>query len=42
MPGPVSAPNGDKSLVVDIVKRNDLAAKNKLVTGKTGRSNNNK
>jgi hypothetical protein len=37
MPGPVSAPNGDKSLVTDIEKRNKLASKGKLRTGKTGR-----
>lgn len=37
MPGPVSSPNGDRSLVIDINKRNELAKKGKLRTGKTGR-----
>lgn len=37
MPGPNSAPNGDKSLIVDKYnkKRNELAKKGKLRTGKT-------
>lgn len=35
MPGPNSAPNGDRSLVTDAEKRRELQSKNKLRTGKT-------
>jgi hypothetical protein len=35
MPGPMSAPNGDKSLVVDHKKRDLLLSQGKLNTGKT-------
>ena len=35
MPGPMSAPNGDQSLVTDAQKRDTLRAKGQLRTGKT-------
>lgn len=35
MPGPMSAPNGDKSLVTDHKKRDSLLDQGKLKTGKT-------
>ncbi|HEY6021455.1 MAG TPA: hypothetical protein VIY48_16580 [Candidatus Paceibacterota bacterium] len=35
MPGPMSAPNGDKTLVVDHKKRELLLSQGKLYTGKT-------
>lgn len=35
MPGPNSAPNGDRRLVHDIERRRELASKNQLRTGKT-------
>lgn len=39
MPGPCSAPNGDKKLVADIEFRRTLAAQGKLFTGKTKKKN---
>jgi hypothetical protein len=38
MPGPNSAPNGDKTLTTDPAKRRALAAAGKLRTGKTAAS----
>jgi hypothetical protein len=35
MPGPMSAPNGDRRLVTDVERRRELAKKNQLQTGKT-------
>lgn len=35
MPGPMSAPNGDKTLVTDVKKRDLLRDKGQLRTGKT-------
>ncbi len=35
MPGPMSAPNGDKKLVTNAKLRETLRAKGKLKTGKT-------
>ncbi|HEY6018373.1 MAG TPA: hypothetical protein VIY48_00275 [Candidatus Paceibacterota bacterium] len=35
MPGPMSAPNGDKTIVVDPKKRETLRTQGKLYTGKT-------
>ena len=35
MPGPMSAPNGDKTLVTDHKKRDLLRSQGKLNTGKT-------
>lgn len=37
MPGPLSAPNKDKSLVTDVQKRETLRLQGKLYTGKTAR-----
>lgn len=39
MPGPCSAPNGDKKLVADMEYRRTLAAQGKLTTGKTSKKN---
>jgi len=35
MPGPMSAPNGNKKLVTDAKLRESLRAKSQLKTGKT-------
>lgn len=35
MPGPMSAPNGDKALVTDAKRRESLRSSGKLRTGKT-------
>jgi len=37
MPGPMSAPNGDKTLVTDAKKRKLLRSQGKLNTGKTAK-----
>lgn len=39
MPGPMSAPNGDKTLVTDPKKRELLRSQGKLRTGKTEKKN---
>ena len=39
MPGPCSAPNGDKSVVIDPEKREKLRKAGKLNTGKTAKKN---
>lgn len=39
MPGPMSAPNGDKTLVTDPKKRELLRTQGKLYTGKTVKKN---
>lgn len=39
MPGPNSAPNGDRSLVHDRKKREELQKQGKLFTGKTAKKN---
>lgn len=39
MPGPMSAPNGDKTLVTDAKKRELLRSQGKLHTGKTDKKN---
>jgi hypothetical protein len=39
MPGPMSAPNGDKTLVTDHKKRDKLRESGKLHTGKTDKKN---
>ncbi len=39
MPGPMSAPNGNKILVVDSKKRELLRTQGKLHTGKTVKKN---
>lgn len=38
MPGPMSAPNGDKTLVTDPKKRELLRSQGKINTGKTDKS----
>lgn len=38
MPGPMSAPNGDRTLVTDPKKREKLRAKGALRTGKTAKA----
>ncbi len=38
MPGPMSAPNGDRSVVTDGEKREKLRAKGALRTGKTAKA----
>ena len=38
MPGPMSAPNGDRTLVTDAKKRDTLRDKGKLRTGKTAKA----
>lgn len=40
MPGPMSAPNGDKTLVTEAKKRELLRSQGKLNTGKTAKKNN--
>ena len=39
MPGPCSAPNGDRSIVIDPKKREELRKAGKLNTGKTAKKN---
>lgn len=39
MPGPMSAPNGDRSIVIDPKKREELRKAGKLNTGKTAKKN---